>query len=328
MPRIASRHAVAALIVACAVTANTPALAADPYPSRAIRLIVPYSPGGSTDILARILGQKMTEAWSEQVIIDNRPGGGGNIGSALVAKANPDGHTLLMATNGTHAINVSMYSKMPYDAVKDFAPISLVAQVPLLLVTHPSVPAKSVSELVAYAKSRPGQVTFGSASAGSSGHLAGEMLNTYAGLKAQHVPYKGDGPALIDLIGGQITYVFPNMPAAVQHVRGGKLRSYAVTTPKRSPAMPEVPTMIESGVAGFEVIPWYGLMTAAGTPASTVAKLNAEVDRALGLPDVKERLASLGAEGLGGPPERFSRQIASDIAKYAKVVKESGARID
>lgn len=327
MPRNTAGHAVAAVFFAYGM-GTTMALAADAYPARPIRLIVPYSPGGSTDILARILGQKMTEAWSEQVIIDNRPGGGGNIGSALVAKANPDGHTLLMATNGTHAINVSIYSNMPYDAVKDFAPIALVAQVPLLLVTHPNVPAKTVSELIAFVKSRPGQASFGSASAGSSGHLAGEMLNTYAGIKAQHVPYKGDGPALIDLIGGQITYMFPNMPAAVQHVRGGKLRSLAVTTPKRSPAMPEVPTMIESGVAGFEVIPWYGLMTAGGTPASTVSKLNSEVNRALSLPDVKERLANLGAEALGGPAERFSRQIASDIAKYAKVIKESGARID
>ena len=327
MPRIISYRTVVAFVIAFGMNAAT-ALAADTYPSRPIRLIVPYAPGGTTDILARILGQKMTEAWGQQVVIDNRPGGGGIIGSVLVAKANPDGYTLLMATNGTHAINVSLYSKMPYDAVKDFAPITLVAQVPLLLVTHPKVPARTVSELIAFVKSRPGQANFGSASAGSSGHLAGEMLNIFAGIKAQHVPYKGDAPALADLIGGQITHMFANMPAAVQHVRAGKLHALAVTTPKRSPAMLEVPTMVESSVAGFEVIPWYGLMTAAQTPPSILSRLNSEVGGALNLPDVKERLASLGAEGLGSSAERFSRQIASDIAKYAKVIKESGARID
>jgi tripartite-type tricarboxylate transporter receptor subunit TctC len=298
------------------------------YPSKPVRIVVPYVPGGSTDILARLIGQRLSEAWGQQFIIDNRPGAGGNIGSSIVAKSPADGYALVMATNGTHAINPSLYANMPYDAVNDFAPVILVAQVPLLLVVYPSLPVKSVRDLIALAKAHPGTLTFGSASTGSSGHLAGEMLKTVEGINTIHVPYKGDAPAVADLMGGQISFLFANMPAAVQYVRSDRLRGIAVTTPRRSPAVPDIPTMIESGIAGFEVVPWYGILGPAGMQATVISHLNTEVERILKLPDVKERMASLGAEAIGGTPEQFAAQIKSDIAKYAKAVKASGAKVN
>lgn len=314
------------LIAAFVLGLATSVAAAAEYPARTARIVVPYVPGGSTDILARLLAQKLTEALGQQFIVDNRAGGGGNIGAAIVAKASPDGHSLLMATNGTHAINPSLYKSMPFDAVKDFVPVILVAQVPLLLVTNPSLPVKNVRDLMSYGKSNA--VTFGSASTGSSGHLAGEMLKAAAGINATHVPYKGDAQASADLIGGQISFLFANMPAVIEHVRANRLRGLAVSTPKRSPAIPDLPTMTESGVAQFEVIPWYGIMAPAGTPPSIVAKLNSEIERVLKLPDIRERMASLGAEPLGGSPERFAAQIRSDIAKYAPAIKASGAQVN
>jgi len=298
------------------------------YPTKPIRMVVPYAPGGATDILARLLGQRFTEAWGQQVVIDNRPGAGGNIGSNMVAHAAPDGYTLVMATNGSHAINVGLYTKMPHDTVKDFTPIVLVAQVPLLLVVSAASPVKSVKDLVAAAKTKPGQLTFGSASVGASGHLAGEMFNTAEGLKTVHVPYKGDGPAVTDLMGGQISFLFANMPAAVQHVRGGRLRALAVTTPQRSGALPDVPTMKESGLAAFEVIPWYGILGPAGLPAPIVTKINQETNRILKLPETAERLTTLGAEVIGGTPAQFAAQINSDIVKYSAAVKAAGVRLD
>ncbi len=301
---------------------------AQSYPTKPIRLVVPYAPGGATDILARLLGQRYTEAWGQQVVIDNRPGAGGNIGSNMVANAAADGYTLVMATNGSHAINVGLYAKMPHDTVKDFTPVILVAQVPLLLVVSAASPVKNVKELAALAKTKPGQLTFGSASVGASGHLAGEMFNTMEGVKAVHVPYKGDGPAVIDLMGGQITFLFANMPAAVQHVRGGKLRALAVTTPQRSGALPDTPTMKESGLVAFEVIPWYGILGPAHLPAPVVAKLNQETNRVLKLPETVERLATLGAEVIGGTPAQFAAQIQSDITKYSAAVKAAGVKVD
>jgi len=315
-------------VVAVLTLAAAGGAAAQSYPTKPIRMIVPYAPGGATDILARLLGQRYTEAWGQQVVIDNRPGAGGNIGSNMVANAAADGYTLVMATNGSHAINVGLYAKMPHDTVKDFTPVILVAQVPLLLVVSAASPVKNVKELVALAKAKPGQLTFGSASVGASGHLAGEMFNTLEGVKAVHVPYKGDGPAVTDLMGGQISFLFANMPAAVQHVRGGRLRALAVTTPQRSGALPDTPTMKESGLVTFEVIPWYGILGPAKLPAPVVTKLNQETNRILKLPETAERLATLGAEVIGGTPAQFAAQIQSDIAKYSAAVKAAGVKVD
>ncbi len=301
---------------------------AENYPSKPIRMIVPFSVGGTTDILARIIGQELTKAWGQQVIIDNRPGAGGNIGADLVAKSAPDGYTLVMGTVGTHAINASLYKKMPYDTVKDFAPITLVAAVPNVLVVHPAVPAKSVKELIEYAKANPGKLSFASSGNGTSVHLSGELFKAMAGVSMTHIPYKGSAPAIIDLMGGQVQLMFDNMPTALPHVKAGRLRALAVTSAKRSPAMPDLPTIAEAGVAGYEASSWFGVLAPAGTPSAIVTKLNGEIVRILGLPEIKERLLSQGAEPVGNSPEQFAAHITAEMAKWGNVVKASGAQVD
>jgi tripartite-type tricarboxylate transporter receptor subunit TctC len=298
------------------------------YPNKSIRLIVPFPPGGPADILSRAIGQKLTDSWSQQVVVDNRAGAGGAIGSELAAKAAPDGYTLLMGFVGTHAINPSLYSKLPYDNVKSFEPVSLVATATIILVLHPSLPAKSVKELIALAKSKPGELTFGSPGNGTPQHLAGELFSTMAGVKMTHVPFKGAVPAISDLLGGRISLVFSSAPPALPHVATGKLRALAVTSGKRSSVAPDLPTVAESGLPAFEVINWYGVLVPARTPKAVVDKLNAEIAKIMKMPDVKERLSSVGIETFSSTPAQFAAFIKDETAKWAKVVKFSGARLD
>jgi len=304
-----------------------PASAAD-YPTKPIRLVVPFPPGGTTDILARAVAQKLSETWNQQVIVDNRPGAGGNIGSDLVAKAAPDGYTLVMGTVGTHAINPNLYAKMPYDHVKDFAPVILVAGVPNVLVVNPSLPVHSVKELIDYAKANPGKLNFASSGNGTSIHLSGELFKTMAGVQMTHVPYKGSSPALADLMGGQVQLMFDNLPSSLGLIKGGKLRAIAVTSATRAAALPDVPTIAESGLPGFEASSWFGVLAPAATPHEIVAKLNGTIALWLATPEAKEKLLAQGAIAAGGSPEDFARHIDRETAKWAKVVKASGAHID
>lgn len=304
------------------------AASAQTYPTKPIRMVVPFPAGGTTDILARAVAPKLNEAWGQQVVVDNRPGAGGNIGSELVAKSAPDGYTLEMGTVGTHAINASLYAKMPYDHVRDFVPVILVAGVPNVLVVHPSVPVNSVAELIAYAKANPGKLNFASSGSGTSIHLAGELFKVMAGVQMTHVPYKGSAPAVQDLLGGQVQLMFDNLPSSLPHIKAGKLRALAVTSAQRAPALPDVPTVAEAVLPGFEASSWFGVLAPAGTPAAIVAKLNAEIAKWLASPEAKEKLLSQGANAAGGPPEDFAKHIASETAKWAKVVKESGAKVD
>ncbi len=301
---------------------------AQAYPTKPIRLVVPFPAGGTTDILARAAAQKLTEAWGQTVIVDNRPGAGGNIGSELVAKAAPDGYTLEMGTVGTHAINASLYAKMPYDHVKDFVPVILVAGVPNVLVVHPSVPVHSVAELIAYAKANPGKLNFASSGSGTSIHLSGELFKVMAGVQMAHVPYKGSAPAVQDLLGGQVQLMFDNLPSSLPHIKAGKLRALAVTSATRASALPDVPTVAEAGLPGFEASSWFGVLAPAGTPPAIVAKLNAEIAKWLATPEAQEKLSAQGANIASGTPEDFAKHIAGETTKWAKVVKESGAKVD
>ena len=298
------------------------------YPSRPIRLVVPFPAGGTTDLLARAMAQKLSEALGQQVVVDNRPGAGGNIGSDIVAKSAPDGYTLLMGTVGTHAINVSLYAKMPYDAVKDFVPIVLVAGVPNVLVVNPALPVKTVADLIKLAKDQPGSINFASSGNGTSIHLSGELFKSLTGVQMAHIPYKGSAPALTDLIGGQVQIMFDNLPSALPHIKAGKLRAIAVTSTKRAPALPDLPTIAESGIPGFEASSWFGMLAPAGTPREIVLRINAEVNKALQAGDMKEKLLAQGAEAVGNSPEFFVEYIRSETTKWAKVVKDSGAKVD
>jgi tripartite-type tricarboxylate transporter receptor subunit TctC len=316
-------------IAALALVALAPAISlAQGYPTKPVRLVVPFPAAGTTDILARAAAQKLSETWNQQVIVDNRPGAGGNIGSELVAKAPHDGYTLLMGTVGTHAINASLYPKMPYDNVKDFAPIILVAGVPNVLVVNPSLPVNSVQELIAYAKANPGKLNFASSGSGTSIHLSGELFKTMTGVQMTHVPYKGSAPALTDLMGGQVQLMFDNLPSSLAFIKAGKLRALAVTSATRSPALPDVPTVAESGVPGFEASSWFGLLAPAGTPNDIILKVNADTQRWLASPDAKEKLQAQGAAAAGGTPEDFAKHIQAETAKWARVVKESGAKVE
>ena len=301
---------------------------AQSYPSRPVRLVVPFPAGGTTDILARAMAEKLSGALGQQFVVDNRPGAGGNIGSDIVAKSQSDGYTLLMGTVGTHAINPSLYPKMPYDHVKDFVPVVLVAGVPNVLVVNPTVPAKTVAELIALAKEKPGTINFASSGNGTSIHLSGELFKLLAGVQIAHVPYKGSAPALTDLIGGQVQIMFDNLPSALPHIKGGKLRALAVTSSKRAPALPDLPTIAESGVAGFEASSWFGILAPAATPRDIVQRINAEANKALHAPDMREKLLAQGAEAVGNSPEFFADYIRTETVKWAKVVKDSGARVD
>jgi len=311
---------------ALGLLALTPLAAqAQAFPTKAITIIVPFSAGGTTDILARVLGQFISKDLGQPVIIDNRAGAGGNIGTQLVARAAPDGYTILMGTVGTHAINQSLYPKLAFDPIKDFAPLTRVALVPNLLVANPAQPFKTVKELMAYAKANPGKVTFGSSGSGTSIHLSGELFKQMAGVDIQHVAYKGSAPAVNDLLGNHIAIMFDNMPSAIGHVKAGKLRPLAVTTAQRSPALPDVPTIAEAGVPGYEATSWFGLLAPARTPAPVVARLNAAILKALADPDVKKKLLEQGAEPAGETPAQFAAFIASETVKWGKIVKQSGA---
>jgi tripartite-type tricarboxylate transporter receptor subunit TctC len=320
---VAALAGIAAIALAAPAGAQTPA-----YPTKPIRLIVPFPPGGATDIIARAVAQKLSETWGQSIIVDNRPGAGGNIGTELVAKAAPDGYTLEMGTVGTHAINASLYAKIPFDNVKDFAPIILVAGVPNVLEVTPSLPVNSVQELIAYAKTNPGKLNFASSGNGTSIHLSGELFKVMAGVQMTHVPYKGSAPALQDLIAGQVQLMFDNLPPSLPQIKAGKLRALAVTSATRAPALPDVPTVAETGLPGFEASSWFGLLAPAGTPPAIIAKINAEVAAWLASPEGKEKLSSIGANAAGGSPEDFARHINAETAKWAKVVKESGAKVD
>ena len=321
------RLALAALAAVTVAALPDPSLA-QAWPSKPVTVIVPFPAGGTTDIVARLTAQKLSEAWGQPVIVDNRAGAGGNIGSAMVAKAAPDGYTLLMGTVGTHAINASLYDKMPYDVVKDFAPITNVAAVPNMLVVTPSLPVNSVPELIAYAKQNPGKLNMASSGNGTSIHLSGELFKVMTGIQMEHVPYKGSAPALTDLMGGQVQVMFDNMPSAIAHVKAGKLKAIAVTTAKRSPAMPDLPTIDEAGVKGFEAASWFGLLAPAGTPKEIVAKVQADVVKAMKTTDLTEKMGQQGAAAVGNTPDEFAAYIKAELAKWEKVVKASGAKAD
>ncbi len=302
---------------------------AQTYPNKPIRIIVGFAPGGGSDILARLLGPKLTESWGQPVIVDNRPGAGGIVATEMVAKAAPDGYTLVMGYIGTNAVNPSLYTKLPYDAEKDFAPVALVAAFPNVLVVHPSAPVHSVKELIAYAKSKPGQLNYASGGIGTAPHLAGAYFCTMAGVEMVHVPYKGSGPALTELLGGHVSLMFNTMIQTLPHVKAGALRPLGVTSGKRSVAIPDLPTIAEAGLPGYDMVGWFGLLAPAKTPKEIVTKLNAEVVKILNMPDVKERLSSQGSEPTGiTTPEQFGAFIKSEIAKWAKVVKSSGMRVE
>jgi tripartite-type tricarboxylate transporter receptor subunit TctC len=308
-----------------------PALAhaADTYPSKPIRVIITVAPGGGADITARAVGQKLTDAWGQQVIVDNRPGGNGNVGMSIAANAIPDGYTIVEGTIGPVAVNTSLYAKLPFDPIKDFVPVARAVSALNVLVVHPTVPAKSVKELIAYAKANPGRLNYGSSGVGFADHLAGELFSTLAGVKMQHVPYKGGAPAMVDLVGGNIQLIFATMSTALPSIQGKRIRPLGITFAKRVDEFPDIPTVAEAGVPGFEVDNWYGFQAPRGTPAPIVAKLHAEINRALAAPDVKERLAGLGIFPFTmATPQAYGEYIKSEIRKYAKVVKDSGARAD
>ncbi len=316
------------LLVACALDVSGAPAGAEDYPNRPIRFIVPFAPGGGGDIVVRTLAQKLNATLGQPVVVDNRSGAGGNVGTDLAAKSSPDGYTILMANVAPIAINVSLYKKLPYDPVKDFAPVSLIAVFPNVLVVYPSLPAKSVKELIALARSRPGQLAYASAGNGSTTHLAAELFKNQAAIDMIHVPYKGGGPALVDLIAGQVNLYFGSMPAALPHVRSGKLRALAVTSARRSRAAPELPTVAESGFPGFEAATWIGVLAPAGTPPPIVTRLNREIVTILQQPDLEERLSAQGAEPVTNTPAQFAAYIRSEIRKWSQVVTDSGARVD
>ena len=302
------------------------------WPTRTVRIVVPFAPGGTTDILARALAPELAKAFGQGVIVDNRAGAGGNLGADLVAKSPPDGYTLVMGTVGTQAINPSLDPTMPYDAAKDFAPVTLVAGVPNVLVMNPAkAKAAGISDvrsLIAYARANPGKLNMASSGNGTSIHLAGELFKSMTGTYMVHFPYKGSGPALLDLVGGTMDLMFDNLPSALPHVKAGKLVALAVTSSERSAALPDVPTVAEAGVKGFEATSWFGLLAPAGTPADIVQRIQQESAKALASPALRERLLSQGAIPGGMPPAEFGRFIATETKKWAAVVKSSGAKVD
>jgi tripartite-type tricarboxylate transporter receptor subunit TctC len=321
----ASLRALALGLVAAVGAAGALAQA---FPTKPVRIIVPQTPGGASDALARVIGQKLAERWGQPVLVENKPGAGGNVGTDYVAKSPADGYTLLMSYVGTQAINGSVYKSLTYDPYKDFAPVATLATVPFALVVNQNLPVKSAGELIAYAKAHPGAVNFGSAGNGSLNHLLGEMVNMNQGVKLVHVPYKGAAGALTDTIGGQIQMTFTSLPSVVGHIRSDKVRALAVTGSKRSATFPNLPTFSEAGITGLELSPWFGLLAPAGTPEPIVRKMNADIADLLRDKDVVDKFAAIGADPYITQPDQFGRILQDDIHKWAQVVKASGARID
>jgi tripartite-type tricarboxylate transporter receptor subunit TctC len=318
----------AAVLASGAAAAQGNTAAAAPYPIKPIRLVVPFTPGGSTDILARAIGLELGKAWGQPVVIDNVPGAGGSLGADKVAKASADGYTLLMGHIGTLAVNPSLYPALPYDPVKSFAPVAWVARVPNVLVVNPQVAARSVKELVALAKSRPGQLNYGSGGNGSAANLATEYFKLQTGTSLLHIPYRGTAPAINDLIGGQIQVLFTGAPAVLSQIRNGQLRALAVSSPQRLPALPDLPTVAEAGYRDFEADQWYGVVAPAGTPREIVARLNAQINLALNAPELKARLTSEGAVATPTTPEAFGKHIASEIARWKPVIQSGRVKTD
>jgi tripartite-type tricarboxylate transporter receptor subunit TctC len=314
-------------LVSTAVLMPLPALAADGFPDRPLRMIVPFPPGGSVDVVARIAGQKMTEIAGQSIVVDNRGGASGNIGSELAARAPADGYTIMMTTIPL-VVNPSLFSKVPYDVVRDFAPISLIAAAPFVLAVHPSLPAKSVKELVALARARPGQLNYASAGSGTNLHIAAELFKNLSGTNIVHVPYKGGGPALSALLGGEAQLSFLGVVAVVPHVKSGKMRALALTATKRSAVLPDLPTIAESGVAGYEFASWYGVLAPTGTPAPRITKLHDILVRSLRSPDLAGRMATEGADIIAGSPQQFAAYLKTELTKWARVVKDSGLRVE
>ncbi len=321
-----SSHPVVRCLAGTILAACCGLAAAQNYPAKTVRMVVGYPPGGPTDLLARIVSQKLTESWGQQVIVDNRPGASGMIGAELTVRAAPDGYTLLMVPV-TYAVTPSLYPKMTYDAAKDLAPVAQVAAAPFMLVVHPTVPVRTVKDLIALARSKPGQLNYASASTGGMPHLAGELFNTMAGVKMVHIPYKGAAPATVDLVSGQVSLMFNNMLSAMPHVKNQRLRAVAVTSARRSAAIPELPTIAET-VKGYEASGWYAALAPAATPRELIAKINNEMNRIMKMPEVTQRLAGDGVEAVGTTPEQFGSYLRSEIAKWGKVVKASGATAD
>jgi tripartite-type tricarboxylate transporter receptor subunit TctC len=316
------RAFLATLLAAASLVAHAQA-----WPAKQVRFVVPFAPGGTTDILARLLGQHLSESLGQPFVIDNRSGAGGNIGAAEVAKAPPDGYTIMMGTPGTQAINQFIYTKMPYDTQKDFAPVSFVARVPNVLVVHPGVGVKSLQDLISYARANPNKLNSASPGAGTTGHLSLELFKKLAGVQIQHVPYKGSGPALNDLIGGQVQMTIDNLPSAMPHIQSGKLLALGVTTEQKVDVLPHVPT-VASVVRGYEASSWFVVVAPAGTPEPVINRLSAEIDKTLKKPVVLERMKTLGAEPVGGTPQALARHIATETEKWRDVARLSGAKLD
>jgi len=316
------------LVVVLLIFVVSVSAAENTYPSRPVRLIAPFSAGGGVDIVARLVAQRLSEKWGQQVVVDNRTGATGIIGTDLAAHATPDGYTLLMGNAATHAVNVSLFKKLPYDAIRDFVPITLVGRVPEMLVVHPALPASSVQELIALAKSKPGELTFGSAGSGSPPHLAGELFQSLAKIRLVHIPYKGSAPALTDLIAGQINMYFSNILSAVPYVKGGRLRGLGVTSAKRSVVAPDIPAIAEAGLPGYEDYNWYGVLAPKGTPKAIVDKLHTDIVHVVKSTDVEDRLTKDGAEVIANTPAEFAKFIREEIQKYAQIIKQSGLRTE
>jgi tripartite-type tricarboxylate transporter receptor subunit TctC len=323
----------AASLAAASSLISLPVAAQANWPTKPVRIVVPFAPGGTTDILARAVAPELSKAFGQQFVVDNRTGAGGNVGADIVAKSPGDGYTLLMGTVGTHGINKSVYPKMPFDPQKDFAPITLVAGVPNVMVMNAEKAGKlginSVADFVKYAKSRPGQLSMASSGNGTSIHLSGELFKSQTGIFMTHIPYRGSGPALLDLIGGNVDVMFDNLPSAMPQIKGGKLKAFAVTSGQRSAALPDLPTVEEAGkLKGFEASSWFGLLAPAGTPPEIVNRIQQEVAKALATPAIKEKMLAQGAIPSGNTPQEFAKLIDSEITKWAQVVKVSGAKVD
>ena len=308
-------------------TGQAQAQAAGNYPSKPIHIVVTFTSGGAPDILARLIGEKLSATWGQPVIVDNKPGAGGNIGADFVAKAAPDGYNLVLGTVGTHSINGALYKNMPYDMVKDFTPVTLLASTPNMLVINNDVPAKNLNEFIALGK-KEGKMTFASSGSGTSIHVSGELFKTMTGIDMQHIPYKGRASAIPDLLGGRVTMMFDNMPSSLPLVREGKLRALGVTSAKRSPAAPDIPTLAEAGLPGFEAVSWFAMFAPANTPAPVVDKLQAEISKILKSPEVSKKLLDLGLEPSGSTPAELAAYQKNEIAKWSKVVKDSGAKVE